>query len=171
MKAKEFINKDIKTGTKVTVTMCTGTTFNAFFGGYKTFNMVNTNLDWGLYPVFYKISKNGKMLRQSVFGRNRATYVGLHEIAGIEKMTGKPYRVVARLEDNNYAKLRSRGVAVTLNTYLFKTIPFVDAAKDEPVQFIQEDDDTVIVKEGEYAVRFCHSGIIHRIEILKRQER
>ena len=67
MKAKEFVNKNIKFGDKVRITLMTGKTVDCFFGGYKTYGNVEPSLDY-LLPTFYTIGKNGDMAKRSPFG-------------------------------------------------------------------------------------------------------
>lgn len=92
MKAKEFVNKNIKFGDKVRITLMTGKTVDCFFGGYKTYGNVEPSLDY-LLPTFYAIGKSGDMAKRSPFGPTTCPRVPFSSIKDIENLTeiGTPY--------------------------------------------------------------------------------
>lgn len=93
MKAKQFINKGIKFGDKVRITFSSGKTLDCFFGGYKTFGLVEPSLDY-LLPTFYAIGKNGDMVKRSPFGPTTSPRMPFSSIKDIENLSevGTPYQ-------------------------------------------------------------------------------
>lgn len=93
MKAKEFVNKNIKFGDKVRITLVTGKTVDCFFGGYKTYGNVEPSLDY-LLPTFYAIGKNGDMAKRSPFGPATCPRLPFSSIKDIENLieTGTSYQ-------------------------------------------------------------------------------
>lgn len=83
MTALEFINKGIKFGDKVSVTLTAGVTLCGFFGGYKTFGGIVSELDY-IYPVFYAPKKDGTMGNVSILGIGHFTHIPYLSIKSIE---------------------------------------------------------------------------------------
>jgi hypothetical protein len=85
MTAKEFINKDIKFGDKVNVTLTGGETKCGFFGGFKTFGGIVSEMDY-ISPVFYSPKQDGTMSRLPLFGKGHFTHIPYSSIKDIEKI-------------------------------------------------------------------------------------
>lgn len=82
MTPKEFINTDIKYGDKVIITL-DNSCVEGFFGGYKTFGLVEPCLDY-ITPVFYAPKKDGTMGNRSAFGKNTCTNIPYASIKNIQ---------------------------------------------------------------------------------------
>lgn len=86
MDALEFINKDLKIGDKVVVTIGGYKNLSGYFGGYKTFDSSNNPLNYALYPVFYAAGKDGQMVKRSLIP-GRLPWWGFSDIVSVEKVT------------------------------------------------------------------------------------
>ena len=67
MNAIEFINTGIEFGDKVELTLESGKEVVGFFGGFKTFGLIEPDLNY-IMPVFYAPKKDGTMGNRSAFG-------------------------------------------------------------------------------------------------------
>lgn len=106
MTAKEFINKGLKAGDKVIL----NDKLTCFFGGYKTFEGVNRDLEFGtIFPVFYAVGKNGQMVRRSPF-KYGGTYIGLSDVQSIRKAKNPTFEVTLY---NRYTPTERRTETVT----------------------------------------------------------
>ena len=83
MTAIEFINTGIKFGDKVELTLKSGTEVVGFFGGFKTFGLVEPELDY-IMPVFYAPKKDGTMGNRSAFGPDTCTNIPYSSINSIK---------------------------------------------------------------------------------------
>jgi len=83
MTTQQFLNKKLKVGDKVVLGLKSCKT-TCFFGGYKTFNGVNEDLDLAILPVFYAIGKNGQMIKRRPSGDFTTTHF-FHEIMSVRK--------------------------------------------------------------------------------------
>ena len=83
MTAIEFINTGIKFGDKVELTLKSGTEVVGFFGGFKTFGLVEPELDY-IMPVFYAPKKDGTMGNRSAFGPDTSTNIPYSSIKSIK---------------------------------------------------------------------------------------
>lgn len=70
----EFINTGIKYGDKVELTLESGKEVTGFFGGFKTFGLVEPDLSY-ITPVFYAPKKDGTMGNRSAFGPDTSTNI------------------------------------------------------------------------------------------------
>lgn len=80
MTAKEFLKTGIRHGDLVVLNEKT----TCFFGGYKTFEGTQPDLDFSIFPVFYAIGKKGQMVRRSAFP-GRLPYIGFSDVKSICK--------------------------------------------------------------------------------------
>jgi hypothetical protein len=79
----EFINTGIKYGDKVELTLESGKEVTGFFGGFKTFGLVEPELDY-IMPVFYAPKKDGTMGKRSAFGPDTCTNIPYSSIKTIK---------------------------------------------------------------------------------------
>lgn len=154
MKAIDFISKDLKAGDKVRLTMKNSATpLTGIFGGYKTFGLIETDLNFGLWPVFYREARNGGTHRRSIFGDGRLTWCAVREIEDVEKVTAK-YRHLGYY--NNWKdchNLGIRGAEACLKAYRENYGAFYEVDNDEEFDDIDSaDDDTTYLEGGKYAV-------------------
>lgn len=80
MTAKEFLSRNFRSGDLVVLNEKT----TCFFGGFKTFEGTQPDLDYSIFPVFYAIGKKGQMVRRSAFP-GRFPYMGLSDVKSITK--------------------------------------------------------------------------------------
>lgn len=80
MTAKEFLSRNLRSGDLVVL----NGKKTCFFGGYKTFEGTQPDLDYSIYPVFYAVGKKGQMVRRSAFP-GRQPYMGLSDVKSIRK--------------------------------------------------------------------------------------
>lgn len=98
MTTQQFLNKKLKAGDKIV--LCTkDCKTTCFFGGYKTFNGVNEDLDFALLPVFYAVGKNGEMVRRRPSGDFTTTHF-FHEILWVRKCRPLRFRVTMCMRGN-----------------------------------------------------------------------
>ena len=89
MTAREFINTGIKYGDKVIITFAfDDSTVEGFFGGFKTFGLVEPDLDY-ITPVFYAPKKDGTMGNRSAFGKDTCTNIPYSSIKSIEILSAE----------------------------------------------------------------------------------
>ena len=98
MTIQQFLNKKLKAGDKVLLRTKDCNTI-CFFGGYKTFNGINEDLDFALLPVFYAIGKNGKMVKRKPSGDFTTTHF-FHEILAVRKCRPLRFRVTMCMRGN-----------------------------------------------------------------------
>ena len=79
----EFINTGIKYGNKVELTLESGKEVTGFFGGFKTFGLVEPELDY-ITPVFYAPKKDGTMGKRSAFGPDTCTNIPYSSIKSLK---------------------------------------------------------------------------------------
>lgn len=79
MKAIDFINLGLQYGDKVRVYFSPSEYKEGFFGGYKTWPTIESNIDYILFPVFYGFKKDGTMGKKPMEGCY-ATHYGLSSI-------------------------------------------------------------------------------------------
>ena len=98
MTAKEFLKKNLTPGDKVVLRLkdCTPV---CFFGGYKTFNGVNENLEYAILPVFYAVGENGQMIKRRPAGDFTTTHF-FHEIISVRKCRPLRFRVTMCMRGN-----------------------------------------------------------------------
>lgn len=80
MTAKEFLSRNLRSGDLVVL----NGKKTCFFGGFKTFEGTQPDLDYSIFPVFYAIGKKGQMVRRSAFP-GRLPYMGLSDVKFICK--------------------------------------------------------------------------------------
>ena len=85
MTPKKFVNHDLNRGDKVRLTLSGGKKIDCFFGGYKTFGLIEPNLDT-ILPVFYAPTKHGKMSRISALGKDHFSEISYSIIKKIDKL-------------------------------------------------------------------------------------
>lgn len=79
----EFINTGIKYGNKVELTLESGKEVTGFFGGFKTFGLIEPDLNY-ITPVFYAPKKDGTMGNRSAFGPDTSTNIPYSSIKTIK---------------------------------------------------------------------------------------
>ena len=163
MDALEFINKDLKIGDKVVVTIGGYKNLSGYFGGYKTFDSSNNPLNYALYPVFYAAGKDGQMVKRSLIP-GRLPWWGFSDIVSVEKVTTK-WRHVAYI--NNWSDCYDanlRGAKAVLREYgKFKkdgvsNYAFHDPDNGEVFEDVQDGFQATVLEKGRYAVSFQVSG-------------
>jgi len=156
MKALKFINKKLRSGDKVRLRMKGAKkAITGYFGGYKMYDGIQPDLDYGIYPIFYREGKDGRMVRRSIFGDNHSTAVCISDIQSVKKIR-ELYRHIGyfnNAEDNERLSVPLR-YQQALKAYKKGKGTFVGADNDEVFDDIEEDDDTMILEDGKYAVRF-----------------
>ena len=83
MNAIEFINTGIEFGDKVELTLESGKEVVGFFGGFKTFGLIEPDLNY-ITPVFYAPKKDGTMGNRSAFGPDTCTNIPYSSIKSIK---------------------------------------------------------------------------------------
>lgn len=119
MTIQQFLNKRLKAGDKVVLSLkdCKTT---CFFGGYKTFNGVNDDLDFALLPVFYAVGKNGQMIKRRPSGDFTTTHF-FHEILAVRKCRPQRFRVTMCMRGNpekKFSKVIRAGSASDAEFYM-----------------------------------------------------
>ncbi len=79
----EFINTGIKYGDKVELALESGKFVTGFFGGFKTFGVIEPKLDY-IMPVFYAPKKDGTMGNRSAFGTDTCTNIPYSSIKSLK---------------------------------------------------------------------------------------
>jgi len=80
MTAKEFLSRNLRRGDLIVL----NGEKTCFFGGFKTFEGTQPDLNYSVFPVFYAIGKKGQMIRRSAFP-GRLPYIGLSDVKSIRK--------------------------------------------------------------------------------------
>ena len=80
MTAKEFLSRNLRSGDLIVLNEKT----TCFFGGFKTFEGTQPDLDYSVFPVFYAVGKKGQMVCRSAFP-GRLPYMGLSDVKSITK--------------------------------------------------------------------------------------
>lgn len=154
MEALTFFNKNLRAGDKIRLTMKRiDRTFVGFFGGYQMYEGIQPDLNYGIYPVFYRIGKNGRMLRRSIFGDGYFTSVCIYDIEDVEKAS-EPYRHVGYF--NNFRdchNLGIRGHEACLKAWKAGEGSFIVPGNNGVFDDIIADKETRILENGKYAVR------------------
>ena len=154
MNAQTFINKNLHFGDKVRLTMYgIKEPIICFFGGYKTFGNIETNLDYGIFPVFYRVGKNGRLLRRSVFGYTHLTWAGLSEIEDVEREVVYYKHLGYYNNWDDCFNLGIRGPKAILKAWKDNDGDFYEVDNDELFDDVVSDDQTTILEDGKYAVR------------------
>lgn len=161
MNAIDFINKDLRYGDKVKVTIG-DKTHTGFFGGYKCFDGTHSHLDYALYPAFYAVGKGGGMVRRAMIP-GRLPYWGMTDIKDVEKIAVR-YRHVAYI--NNFSDCYDaslRGAKTVVEEWKKSqngksNWAFYDPDDAETVTGLEDDTDIRFVDGGRYAVRISVTG-------------
>lgn len=159
MIAIDFINKGIHVGDEIRLFMnCilndTTDPIEGVFGGYKTFGDIETDLTFGLYPVFYRKPKNGRIKKTSIFGRGCVAWCRVDNIRDIEKLT-RNYRLLGFYDnDEDCRNLAPRGPRAILEAWKTGEGDRVIVDSDGAVyDDIYWDRYTSFIQNGRYAIR------------------
>ena len=85
MNANEFIALNISYGDRVLLTLKSEKKIECFFGGYKTWGIIEKDLDY-IMPVFYAPKKNGEMGNRPALGPGYPSPVPYSNIEKVEKL-------------------------------------------------------------------------------------
>ena len=152
MTFEDFYSLGLKSGDKVRVTIGRKT-YEGYFGGYKMFDSIGDLDNHSLFPVFYAAGKGGQMVRRSLVA-GCGTWWGLSEIADCEKVT-VPYRHIGYYNNpEDCESLAKKGYTAALEAWKKGEGAFHNVDNDEDFDDVEEDEDTCILEDGKYAVRF-----------------
>ena len=148
----EFYSLGLESGDKVRVKIGSKR-YVGYFGGYKMFDGIGDLDNHSLFPVFYAAGKDGQMVRRSLVP-DRSTWWGLSDIASCEKIT-VPYRHVGYYNNQEDCEsLAKKGFTAALEAWKKNEGAFYNVDNNDIYEDVENDDQTCILEDGKYAVRF-----------------
>ena len=153
MEPREFINKDLNEGDKVRLTLENGQVLEGYFGGYKCYDGNCGWLGYKVFPIFYRAGKKGQCIRRSIL-ENRSPHIGFLSIKDVERIV-VPYRHIGYYNNaEDCYNLGVRGAKKVLQAWKNHEGDFHNVDNSDVHTDVVPDDDTHILEDGKYAVRF-----------------